>query len=146
MSYSNIKSPIIYIEDDEDDQLLIQSASKDLKLTHEILFFSRGDQALAYLQTTPDKPLLVLCDVNLPGMSGLELRQLIDADMELRQKAIPFIFFSTEASDAQINQAYNSPIQGFFIKTSGYEALKSQLELVVRYWQTCAHPNQVVSK
>lgn len=137
-----MKKTIVYIEDDEDDQLLIQSASKDLQLKTEILFFSRGDQALSYLQSTADKPLVILCDLNLPGMNGLELRKLIDADQQLRQRAIPFVFFSTEASDAQISQAYDSPIQGFFIKTSGYEALKKQLELVVRYWEACAQPNQ----
>lgn len=137
------QKPIIYIEDDEDDQLLIQSAINDLKMNHPILFFTQAEQALSYLKTTANKPLLILCDMNLPKITGLELRQTIDNDEALRKKAIPFIFFSTEASQEQIDQAYQSAIQGFFFKASSYETLKNQFELIIRYWEACVHPKAV---
>jgi CheY-like chemotaxis protein len=133
--------PILYINDDEDDHLLFREAINSLSLSNEIRFFVNGDEALAYLETTPENPFLILCDLIMPLRDGLELRQAIDSSDYLKQKAIPFIFFTTEASPSQVRQAYKGTIQGFHIKAPDFTRLKQQISLIIAYWHDCLHPN-----
>src|SRR5688572_548563 len=90
--------PLIIVEDDIDDQDIIKEVFESLGLSNTLLLFSDGYDALRYLKTTTDQPFLILCDINLPKLNGLELRELINADPWLRRKSVPFIFFSTNAS------------------------------------------------
>lgn len=136
--------PIVYIDDDEDDQLLFNWAVTSLKLPNQIRSFYDGQAALNYLLTTKEKPLMILCDVNMPTMNGLELRNYIDATPQLRQKAIPFIFYTTDASPDLVKLAYEGTIQGYYDKVHSLVKLKDQLGLIVAYWQSCVHPNNFV--
>jgi CheY-like chemotaxis protein len=54
-------------------------------------------------------PLVVLCDVLMPGMDGFELRDRIAADPALKLKAIPFIYFSTWGNKELVDKAYLGP-------------------------------------
>lgn len=133
--------PLVYIEDDEDDQFLFQQAVRELGFTNQIHAFGNGQEALTYLESTTDKPLLILCGLNMPVLGGLELRRIIDGNEYLKQKSIPFIYFTTAASPAQVAQAYRGDIQGFHVKGHEFGALKAQLHLIITYWQSCLHPN-----
>ncbi len=133
--------PIISIDDDSDDQFLIKSMINELLPAHQILFFQNGLQAHEYLLVTQDKPFLILCDINMPVMTGLELRNIIDADPYLKKKAIPFIFLTTSDYRSFIIEAYEGTIQGYFKKEGNYEEAKKSLELIIKYWQCCRHPN-----
>ncbi|GAB3697865.1 hypothetical protein GCM10027592_22390 [Spirosoma flavus] len=133
--------PIVYVDDDEDDQFLFGRAIKELGLLNEIRFFADGLGARAYLETTQEKPLLILCDINMPVMNGLEFRRLIDADEFLRKKSIPFIFYTTAAGPELVNLAYEGTIQGFHVKASEFVHYKEQLNLIISYWKACVHPN-----
>lgn len=133
--------PILCVEDDEDDQYLIEQLLRELGVTNPIEFFGDGQQALTYLEKTREQPFLILCDINMPRMNGIELRQRIDANWYLRKKAIPFIFLTTAGEDRLVELAYTSTIQGFFQKAHGYEDLKQQLNRIVNYWRSCSHPH-----
>ncbi|GAB3956296.1 hypothetical protein GCM10028805_45710 [Spirosoma harenae] len=133
--------PLVYIEDDEDDQFLFERAIKELNLRNQIHFFFNGQDALHYLETTEEKPLLILCDIMMPVLTGLELRQMIDQNEYLKQKAIPFIFYTTSAGPELVQQAYNGTIQGFHIKAQEYVEFKEQINLIINYWKSCLHPN-----
>ena len=139
-----INGPIISIEDDEDDQLLIEIAVKTLKISNELHFFPNGQEALDYLETTAEKPLLILCDVNMPLMNGLELRKRINENEYLRRKSIPFIFLTTRPSQEDVQIAYDQTVQGFYEKPVQYKELQKQISLIVEYWQNCLHPNRGV--
>ncbi|GAB4023075.1 response regulator [Spirosoma koreense] len=133
--------PIVYIDDDEDDQFLFERAVRELTFTNKIHFFGSGQQALDYLETTDEKPLLILCDFSMPRMSGLDLRRQINRSDYLRQKSIPFLFYTTAASPDQVRQAYETTIQGFHIKAQEFQEFKAQIHLIITYWQSCLHPN-----
>lgn len=133
--------PLIIVEDDIDDQDIIREVFESLKLSNTLLLFSDGNEALSYLQTTTDQPFLILCDINLPKLNGLELRELINADARLRRKSVPFIFFSTNASRDAIEKAYDLTVQGFFVKHHTLQQLRDTLALIVAYWSLCRHPN-----
>lgn len=137
----SIKGPIISIEDDADDQFLIKSVIEELDITNELLFFSNGVEALLYLETTRDQPFLIICDINMPVMNGLELRERIDKNEYLRKKSIPFVFLSTADNPLVIETAYDSTIQGFFKKENSFEDLKTRIRVIYDYWSYCLHPN-----
>ena len=67
--------PVILIDDDEDDCDLSQSALRAIGVKNEIICFDNGKKALQYFQTNPGKAALVICDINMPVMSGFELKK-----------------------------------------------------------------------
>jgi CheY-like chemotaxis protein len=136
-----VTGPIIIIEDDQDDQEFITGVFKNLEITNELRFFRNGEEALNYLRITTDQPLLILCDVNMPGINGLEFREAINSDEYLRRKSIPFIFLSTSAASYAVRQAYDLNVQGFFQKQNSLQDLQSLVKLIIDYWKTCKHPN-----
>lgn len=135
------KAPIVVIEDDEDDQLFIQEAINGLALVNPLVFFSNGLEAIDYLIATPEAPLVILSDVNMPSMNGFELRQLIDLNEYLKLKCIPFVFLTTAADQDLVNTAYRMTIQGYFKKESTFAGLQEQLRSILDYWDKCIHPN-----
>jgi len=140
----SVKGPIISIEDDADDQYLLKSVLDEMELPNPIHFFENGLEALKYLEATKEQPFLILCDINMPVMNGMELRKVIDNNEYLKRKAIPFIFLSTSGSLPLIEEAYQSTIQGFYKKGNNFHAFKKQIELIVEYWEACLHPNMKV--
>ena len=139
----SLNGPIVLIEDDEDDQYLIRTILKDLDVKNEVRLFENGEQALQYLLVTSEKPFIIICDINMPLMNGLELRDYIDQDPQLKKKSIPFIFLSTSANKHLINKAFSSTIQGFYKKEHDYEAFKNHVHLILNYWKECLHPNNL---
>ena len=96
-----------------------------------------------YLLETADKPFLILSDVNLPVMTGPELKKRINENERLRKKAIPFIFFTTTANAKAVEEAYEMMVQGYFEKESSLKSLKITLKTIVDYWKLCKHPNNI---
>lgn len=137
----SLKGPIIAIEDDADDQFLLKTAITELQINNSIVFFQNGLEALVYLETTQEQPFLILCDINMPVMNGLELREQIDQNEYLKKKSIPFVFLSTADNPKIVEEAYNSKIQGFYKKLSNFVDYKKQIRIIVDYWENCLHPN-----
>lgn len=133
--------PIIYVDDDEDDHFLIQKALENLRFPHPLKSFFLGQHLIDYLTETPDKPFIIICDINMPRMNGIEVRSAIHQDEYLRNKSIPFIFYSTAVSMDQLREAYKLTIQGFFIKEQKFDALQQTLKEILEYWKKCKHPN-----
>ena len=135
------KGPIILIEDDKDDQELMKDILHQVHINNELICFTNGKEALRYLKTTSDQPFLILSDVNMPLLNGLELRALINEDEELKNKSIPFVFLTTTASSSAVKQAYNMSVQGFFEKGANMKEIGKMIRLIYDYWQLCRHPN-----
>lgn len=133
--------PLIIIEDDLDDQEIIKEILQSMGISNTLLLFSDGTEALTYLQTTTEQPFLIICDVNLPKMNGLEFRIEINNDERLRKKSIPFVFFSTNASRDTVVRAYDLTVQGFFTKSATLRELQDTLAMIINYWSYCKHPN-----
>ncbi|MDQ6609765.1 MAG: response regulator [Bacteroidota bacterium] len=133
--------PIMIIEDDKDDREILQEIIESLGIKNELRFFGSGQDALDYLMTTSDQPFIILSDVNLPKMTGIELRQRINESEYLRQKSIPFIFLTTTATPIAVKQAYDMMVQGFFQKELNYAQVKYMVKLIFDYWSVCKHPN-----
>jgi len=139
----NKAGPIIIIEDDLDDQEIFNEVFLSLNYPNEIIFFSDGEQALHYLTETNTEPFIIFSDINMPRLSGMELRNKIHENEDLRIKSIPYLFFSTSAEQSYIMDAYSKSIQGFFVKPSEYSDIKDTIRVIVEYWMRCVSPNYV---
>ena len=133
--------PILLVEDDVDDQEFITDALQLLGVKNQIQIFDNGQKALNYLLTSEQQPFLILSDVNLPIMNGLQLKSEIQQNPYLKNKAIPFIFLSTSADAKAVFEAFELSVQGFFVKENTYDGIQQQLKQIIDYWKTCKHPN-----
>ena len=139
----NKTGPIVIIEDDIDDQDILSEIFNELNYKNELVFFADSELALAYLTDTDIEPFLVLSDINMPKLNGMELREKIQNNEDLRLKSIPYLFFSTSAEQKNVIEAYSRSIQGFFVKPGSYAKLKSTITKIVEYWQECESPNYI---
>jgi CheY-like chemotaxis protein len=138
----NKNGPIIIIEDDPDDKDVLTDIFKKLDYSNQIIFFLESEKALAYLNHSDEIPFLILSDINMPRLNGLELKRKIHTDAALQVKCIPYLFFTTSASKNAVIEAYSMSAQGFFIKESSISELKKTISIMVEYWKRCYSPNQ----
>jgi CheY-like chemotaxis protein len=103
----NKNGPIIIIEDDPDDRGFFKEVFEGLNYENEIVYFEDGESALAYLIDEPIKPFLILSDINMPRLSGIELKDRIQLNEDLRMKCIPYLFFTTTANQQHVIEAYS---------------------------------------
>ena len=94
----NKTGPIVVIEDDCDDQEILREIFKILEYKNPVIYFSDGEDALQYLIDTEIKPFLILSDINMPKLSGFELREKIYINERLNLKCIPYLFFTTTSN------------------------------------------------
>jgi len=138
----NKTGPIIIIEDDRDDQELLQQLFSELDLVNELQIFADAESALEYLKIPGVRPFLILSDINMPLMTGFQLRNNILADPLLAEKCIPFLFCTTGATAKVVSEAYGQSIQGIFQKPSVYEEWKNTLQSIIQYWSVAISPNR----
>jgi CheY-like chemotaxis protein len=137
----NKNGPVIIIEDDLDDQELLTEIFNRLNYPNEVIFFSDGQAALKYLNHPDILPFLILSDINLPKLTGFELRTKLKTDADLAVKCIPYLFFSTSLNQKAVIDAYSLSVQGFFEKQTSLAELEKTISIIMEYWKRCAAPN-----
>ena len=138
----NKNGPIIIIEDDADDQEMLVEIFAKLGYVNEIIYFFDGEEALEFLNRTDIQPFLILSDINMPKVNGFELRNRVFTNEQLKNKCIPYLFFTTGANKQAVTDAYALSVQGFFVKPNTMEALENTMKKIVEYWQECIAPSQ----
>src|SRR3954468_12318363 len=123
----NKNGPIIIIEDDQDDKEMLMDVFKKLDYSNEIIFFLESEKALDYLNRSEAAPFLILSDINMPRLNGLQLKKKIHTDAALQVKCIPYLFFTTSASKDAVVEAYSMSAQGFFIKETSMAELEKTI-------------------
>jgi len=142
----NKSGPVIIIEDDEDDQLMLDEIFKSLEYKNEVVFFKDGNYALEYLNKTEVIPFLILSDINMPRINGLELRNKVFINEELHLKCIPYLFFTTNSNKKSVIEAYAMSVQGFFVKPSNYTVMEDTIKKIMEYWKVCISPSEYVGQ
>lgn len=132
---------IIIVEDDTDDQEVYAEAIKAIGIANEIQFFNNAKNVLEYLSNTEEQPFIILSDINMPGINGLELKKHIQDDPYLNSKGIPFVFISTTATRVSVRHAHALSVQGYFEKPNNMEATKRMFKTLFEYWELCKHIN-----
>jgi len=80
--------------------------------------------------------------MEMPKMTGMEFKKAIDSDPELKTKSIPFIFTTFSTTKEKTTEAYDYRVQGYFKKTYTVDEQAEMLDIIIKYWIICLHPNQ----
>jgi len=122
---------ILLIEDDAIEVLKFKRSLSKLEAQHEILEAQNGKEALAILET--QKPHIILLDLNMPKMNGLEflkrLRSLKLLDF------IPTIILTTSVNSTDLKTAYTLGVAGYILKPLRYEDYVIKIAALLNYWQ-----------
>lgn len=139
------KGPIVIVDDDPDDQYLYKKAFEKFALDNQIVLFDNGLDAIRYFEEAAEEPFMILCDINMPVMSGLQLREQMCSRPELCKKNTPFIFMSTSARQSDIDKATSLYTHGFFLKETSYEKHESTLRKIIDYWGSCRYSEKLAA-
>jgi CheY-like chemotaxis protein len=127
-------APVLVAEDAKGDQLLYDMAFKELGISNTVKFFENGKDVLDFLLVSENLPFIILCDINMPVMNGIELKEQIEADTVLQLLSIPFIFMSSSTSPYDKHRAFSLKPQGYFQKTNTLDELVENLRIILQYW------------
>lgn len=130
------------VDDDKEDQELMADIFKELNLPNSVEFFNDGPGLLKKLDEVDVAPFIIISDVNLPKMNGFELRENLLKSSNNKFHSVPFIFWSSKASEAQIRKAYQLSVHGFFIKEPRYQDWKTSLMNIIQYWRKSQTPSK----
>lgn len=133
---------ILIVEDSKHDKRLLQNVLEELKVRNRIVFAEDGMEALDYIRSHREIPFMIISDINMPGMGGLDFLKAIQEDKKLREKSVPFIFLSTSDLPSEILKAYDIHVNGYFVKPWEIDMLKKTIKLIMDYWKSSELPDE----
>ena len=125
---------VLLVEDDHVDAITVKRALEDAGATSLLIHVTNGESALAYLRSDVNqRPHLILLDLNMPKMNGLDFLQAIKADPALA--AIPVVVLTTSVSREDISDSFRSSVAGYITKPVDYTQFVAKIQAVEQYWQ-----------
>jgi CheY-like chemotaxis protein len=136
---------ILLVEDDEVDVMNVQRALKKNAATATLHRAANGIEALAMLRTNSQLTtenngrLLILLDLNMPKMGGLEFLQELRADPALYK--LPVVILTTSMQDSDLATAYQYNVAGYIIKPITFSSFVEKIDVLNRYWSISKMPS-----
>ena len=131
---------ILLVEDDEVDIMNVQRAFRKNKINNPLFIAHNGLEALEMLRSgNIPKPHVILLDINMPKMNGLEFLQELRSDENLKRISIFVMTTSNEESD--IINAYNLNVAGYILKPLSFEKFLNSMSTLNSYWKLCERPS-----
>lgn len=149
MNYNDID--ILLVEDNEDDALLIIRTLKKFKMADKLLHLTDGVEALEFIFASGKyeeirdmnfPPKLILLDIGLPKVSGLQVLQRIKNS--LPTKAIPLIILTNSDDESDVQKCYNLGANSYVVKPDTYEKFGEAIKCLCHYWTLVNHPPTLV--
>ena len=136
---------ILLVEDDDIDAEAMARAFRTHRLTSPMTIAKDGLEALALLQGGGNKrlnqPYLILLDINMPRMSGLELLSVLRQDERLK-RSIVFVLTTSDRPEDKM-AAYNYQVAGYLLKSRNGEDFRGLIELLRNYGQLVEFPPEI---
>jgi CheY-like chemotaxis protein len=137
---------ILLVEDREEDAELTMMALKDYNLANTIVWVKDGQEALDFLfgtgkyeiSTPPARPKLVLLDLNMPKVNGIEVLTAIRNDP--RTKTLPVIILTTSREEKDVIDAYNLHANSYIVKPVGFDKFTESVKEIGMYWLLLNEP------
>ena len=144
MPNSNVH--VLVVEDDEIDIEAVQRAFDVLKITNAITVASDGVEALNVLRgdggyTRLSRPYIILLDIQMPRMNGLEFLRTLRQDEGLKSSVV-FVLTTSDNQD-DMKAAYNQQVAGYFLKQKVAEEFLALPELMENYWRMVEWPRSI---
>lgn len=125
--------PLLLVEDNPDDAMILKRASAQLGLGEKMVHAPSAELALIHLRSALEKkPALILLDLNMPGMSGIEFLQTLKSDPELA--TIPVVVLTSSNDRHDVLQSFDLHAAGYVVKPFDYEAAVRALKIIDEYW------------
>jgi CheY-like chemotaxis protein len=127
------KQPILLVEDDEVDAMTVKRALNELRVTNRIDEAGNGEDALAFLRDPQNgRPGIILLDLNMPRMNGIEFLRAVKQDEEL--KSIPVVVLTTSTEEQDRVESFDLGIAGYMIKPVDYRQFVDVVRTIDLYW------------
>lgn len=133
--------PILLLEDDNADILIIRRALKELEVKNELIIANDGEEAMVYLNNGNNKrPCLILLDLNMPRMSGIEFLKVVKNDDQFRD--IPIVALTTSKNNYDVTECFKHGIAGYIVKPVDYKKFVKAMRIMDLYWMLSEMPNE----
>ena len=133
---------IILVEDDDGDAKAIRRAFVKARVANPLIRFRNGVDALAYLKgetdTKPPRQFVVMSDINMPKMSGIELLEEIRQDPLLKQTL--FFVLTTSDDERDISAAYFNNVAGYILKSRAGDMFLELMSVMNSFWRLVELP------
>jgi CheY-like chemotaxis protein len=131
---------ILLAEDTPDDQISTKQALGESRLRYKLYIVKDGEELLDYLQrrrlyselASAPHPNLILLDLYLPKINGIEALQIIKADPKLRR--IPIVMLTSSKAEEDIRRSYELGASSYLTKPSTFELLVEAMNTLAEYW------------
>jgi len=138
---------ILLVEDDQAHAEIVRRNLEDFRVANRLEHVSDGQAALDYLygrgewgNIPPPRPHVILLDLRLPKIDGLEVLRTIKADKKLC--SIPVIVLTTSDAEADMTRAYDSHVNSYLVKPLNLDQFVNLIKSLGYYWLAWnKHPN-----
>jgi CheY-like chemotaxis protein len=130
---------IFLVEDDQVDAMTVRRALKELHVINRLEHVENGEEALAYLcNPASERPCLILLDLNMPVMNGIEFLQAVKAAPEL--KRIPVVVLTTSDEQKDKVETFDLGVAGYMRKPVDYRQFVEIIRTIDAYWTLSESP------
>lgn len=123
---------ILLIEDDSIEIMKFHRTVKKLNQNHYVIEANNGEEAWEHLKNKDDLPEIILLDLNMPRVNGIEFLAKLKKDDYLRY--IPTIIITTSLNQQDLIKCYQIGIAGYIVKPLRLEAYQLRIEALLNYW------------
>lgn len=123
---------ILLIEDNLIEIMKMKRTLSLLKLNHSLTEAKNGEEALNILEDKNNFPDLILLDLNMPKISGIEFLSILKASKNLRH--IPTVILTTSNNQKDLEECYKIGVSGYILKPLKYDDYVKKIEAVLNYW------------
>ncbi|WP_046743374.1 response regulator [Kordia zhangzhouensis] len=123
---------VLLIEDNLIEIMKMNRTVSLLKAKHTITEAKNAEEALAILETKDNLPDIILLDLNMPKINGIEFLSILKSNPDLRH--IPTIILTTSDNRKDILECYRIGISGYILKPLKYEEYVSKIDITLSYW------------
>ncbi len=125
--------PILLVEDDKVDVMTVMRALKEIKVTNPVVNLENGEEALKYLRDPRnERPCIILLDLNMPIMNGIEFLQVVKHDPVLRR--IPAVVLTTSEEQQDKVSSFDLGVAGYMAKPVDYRQFVEVMRTINAYW------------
>ncbi|MBN2090279.1 response regulator [candidate division KSB1 bacterium] len=135
------KRPILLVEDDQIDIMTVKRALKKINVANQVTSVVNGEDALHVLRDTEAlKPAIILLDLNMPRMNGIEFLKIIKNDKNLCR--IPVVVLTTSQEEQDKRWCFNLGVAGYMLKPVDYEEFIEIIRVIDLCWTLSELPEE----
>mgnify|MGYP002869804746 FL=1 len=131
--------PILLVEDDMIDAMTVKRALKELNVINPVITVENGEEALEYLRKSDSVlPGIILLDLNMPRMNGVEFLRIAKKDDKLKQ--LPVVILTTSHEEIDRIDTFSLGVAGYMVKPVDYKQFVEVVKAIKMYWSLSELP------